>query len=555
MSRATSTKTTKRRLATKSTKITKIRPSWSWCPLWPIVFVSFVATGCTQTEPRDPDVIVVALRSAPNNLNPVLANDEFSSRVGQLVFSSLMDLGDDLRPQPTLAERIESPDPRTHIVHLRRGVRFHDGRELTSADVVYTYGLLLDPAFVSPYKGGFRNVAAVTAIDKYSVVFTLTEPSVAFDVQLTTPPVIPAGSVETLSRRPIGTGPYRFERYDVENQVVLSAFAGYFRGAPGNKGMILKVIPDDTMRGLELRKGSVDVVVNQLPPDIVHRFEELGEIQVSRQPGMDLSYIGFNLRDPVVSDVRIRHAISHAIDREAIVKHLRRGLATVASGVLPPQVWAAEPNVRRYPFDPARARQLLDEAGYPDPDGDGPLPRLQLSLKIGNTEEVVLQATVVQQDLRRVGIDLDVRSYEFATMFADIVQGNFQLSSLQWVGGALGDPDILRRIFHSAQEPPNGFNRGRYRNPAVDRLLDLATAAVEEGDRQRYYSEAQKQIAEDAPYIPIWHRTHAVIGQPSLTGLHINPAGNYESLRDVRRVQSPTRKTRSSSPDRNTTAE
>ena len=498
-------------------------------------FVAFVA-GCAQTDARDPDVIVVALRSAPNNLNPLVANDEFSSRVAQLVFSSLMDLGDDLRPQPTLAERIESPDPKTHIVHLRRGVRFHDGRELTSEDVVYTYRVLLDPAFVSPYKSAYRNLASVEAIDKYSVVFRLTEPSIGFEVQLTTPPVIPAGSVETLSRMPIGTGPYRFVRYEVENQVVLAAFGDYFRGSPGNKGMVLKIIPDDTMRGLELRKRSVDVVVNQMPPDVVHRFEERGEISETRQPGMDLSYIGFNMRDPVVSDMRIRHAITHAIDREAIVKYLRRGLAAVAHGVLPPQVWAAEPDVQQFPFDPERAKALLDAAGYPDPDGDGPLPRLHLSLKVGNTEEVILQATVVQQDLRRVGIDLDVRSYEFATMFADVVSGNFQLSSLQWVGGALGDPDILRRVFHSAQVPPNGFNRGRYNNPEVDRLLDLASTSTDEAGRRRYYSEAQKLIAEDAPYIPLWHRTHAVIGQPYLTGLHINPAGNYESLRDVRRT-------------------
>jgi peptide/nickel transport system substrate-binding protein len=527
-----------RTIAATGTMFSRRGPLRSWCLLWLIgvPVLSALAGGCAPADSRDPGVIVVALRSAPNNLNPLLANDEFSSRVAQLVFSSLMDLGDDLRPQPTLADRLESPDPKTHIVHLKRGVRFHDGRELTSADVVYTYGLMLQPEFVSPHKGSFRNVASVVPIDKYSVRFTLTEPSVAFDVQLTTPPVVPAGSLDTLSRLPIGTGPYQFVRYDVENQVVLSAFDGYFRGAPGNKGMVLKVIPDDTMRGLELRKQSVDVVVNQMPPDIVHRFEELGEIQVTRQPGMDLSYIGFNLRDPVVADVRVRHAVSYAIDREAIVKHLRRGLAVVAHGVLPLQVWAAEPDVRQYAFDPERAKQLLDAAGYPDPDGDGPRPRLRLSLKVGNTEEVILQATVVQQDLRRVGIDLDVRSYEFATMFADVVQGNFQLSSLQWIGGALADPDILRRIFHSGQVPPNGFNRGRYRNPDVDRAIDLASSALDEGDRRRYYSRAQKLIAEDAPYIPIWHRTHAVIGQPYLSGLHINPAGNYESLRDVRRL-------------------
>ena len=180
--------------------------------------------------------------------------------------------------------------------------------------------------------------------------------------------------------------------------------------------------------------------------------------------------------------------------------------------------------------------RLLDEAGYPDPDGpDGPLPRLNLSLKISTNEEIRLQSTVIQQDLRNVGINLDVRSYEFATMFADVLKGNFQLMSLIWVGGAMADPDILRRVFHSSQVPPAGFNRGHYSNPEVDRLIDLASMSLTEADRKRYYGEAQKIVADDAPYIPIWNRTNVIVSQPSLDGLHINPVGDFNSLKDVRR--------------------
>ncbi len=495
--------------------------------------------GCGAADPpADPDVIVVAARIAPNNLDPWKANDEGSTRIAKLVFDSLTDLGDDLRVKPALAERLENPDPLTYIAHLRRGVKFHDGRELTSRDVVYTYGRIFDAAFVSPYKGAYRMLAGVTAIDDYTVRFTLTEPFAAFPLQLN-PPVVPAGSGDGLAVHPVGTGPYRFVRYDVDDKIVLSAFTDYWDGAPRNAGVVVKIVPDDTMRGLELRKGSADLIINDMPPDIVHQLEQTGDFTVTRGEGLDFSYIGFNMRDPVVADKRVRHAIGYAVDRDAIVTHLRRGLARPAFGLIPPQSWAFEPGVLRFAHDPARARRLLDEAGYRDPDGDGPLPRLRLSLKLSTNEEYRLQSTVIQQDLRRVGIDLELQSYEFATYFADILNGNFQLFTLQWVGGALADPDILRRVFHSEQIPPAGFNRGHYRNAEVDRLLVQAAEAKNEAERKAIYSAVQKLVADDAPYIPIWNRTNAIIAQPTLEGLHVNTLGDYSSLKNVKRVARP----------------
>jgi peptide/nickel transport system substrate-binding protein len=317
----------------------------------------------------------------------------------------------------------------------------------------------------------------------------------------------------------------------------VAAFDGYWAGPPSNAGIEFRIVPDDTMRSLELRKGTADLMINDIPPDIVHTFEESGDFNVTRGPGLDFSYVGFNMLDPILSDKRVRHAIGYAINREAIVKYLRRGLAREATGLIPPLAWAYEPSIHTFDYDPAQAMRLLDEAGYPDPDGpDGRLPRLNLSLKISTNEEIRLQSTVIQQDLRKVGINLDVRTYEFATMFADVLKGNFQLMSLQWVGGAMLDPDILRRVYHSSQVPPAGFNRGRYSNPEVDRLIDEATVALGEPERKRLYGEAQKIIAEDAPYIPIWNRTNVIVSQPTLDGLHLNPVADFRALKDVKRT-------------------
>jgi len=483
----------------------------------------------------DPNVITVAVRSGPTTLDPRQGNDESSQRVSQLIFNSIMEWGDDLRVHPALAERLENPDPLTYVAHLRRGIRFHDGHELTARDVVYTFAAFLDPAFVSPIKGAYSLLRGVTAIDDYTVRFTLAEPFAAFPIQLVLPPVVPYDSGDRMRAFPVGTGPYRFVRYDTDDRIVLAAFDGFWKGPPDNAGLIVKVIPDDTMRGLDLRKGATDLVVNDLPPDIVHQLTEDRSFRVEPSPGLDFSYIGFNMRDPVLADRRVRHAIGYAIDRDAIIKYMRRGLARPASGLLPEQAWAFEPDVHRFSYDPALAKRLLDEAGYRDPDGDGPRPRLHLSLKISTNEETRLQSTVAQENLRRVGIDLDLRSYEFATFYADVLKGNFQMFSLTWTGGSIVNPDILRRVFHSDQIPPLGFNRGYYRNPDVDRLLDLATQSTDEHERAQSYRQAQTLVAEDAPYIPIWNRTNVIVAQQSLDGLHVNAIGDFQALRDVKR--------------------
>jgi peptide/nickel transport system substrate-binding protein len=494
--------------------------------------------GCLRPQPpADPNIITVAARVGPNSLHPLKANDEGTARVGELMYDSLMDTGEDLRAHPTLAVRLERPDPLTYVVHLRQGVKFHDGHELTARDVVHTFSLFLDPAFVSPFKGAFTGMTGVRALDDYTVAFSLKAPFPSFPVTNLVPiPIVPAGVDEaTLARAPNGTGPYRFVRYATDDEVEVTAFKDYWNGPPRNSGVVFKIIPDDTMRGLEMRKGTADLIVNDMPPDIVHQMEKAGDFSIVHSPGLDFSYLGFNMRDAVVADKRVRHAIGFATNRDAIVKYLRRDLAHLATGLLPPRAWAYEPDIFTFTYDPGKAKRLLDEAGYRDPDGDGPLPRLRLSLKISTNEEIRLQSTVIQQDLRRVGIDLDVRSYEFATVFADILKGNFQIMSLQWVGGAVIDPDILRRIFHSTQTPPAGFNRGFYRNAEVDRLLDQASAALDEPERKKYYSAAQRLIAEDAVYIPIWNRVNVAVAQKEITGVRLMPSIDFSMLKDVRR--------------------
>ena len=522
--------------ASRPLRASRLRPL-AWPQALLSVLLLLFASSCVHRPTPNPNIIVVGVTSGPNNLDPRIGTDDVSGKAGQLIFSNLMTLDDHLRVVPELAERLENPEPTTYVAALRQGVRFHDGHELTSADVVYTFRCFLDPAFISPRKGAYRVLAGVAARDRYTVVFTLKEPFGSFPVNLVMP-IVPDGAGPAFRDHPIGTGPYRFVRYAVDDQIELAPFDAYFGGRPRNDGLILKIVPDDIMRGLELRKGTMDIVVNDLAPDIVYQLQQDPRLQVVESPGTDYQYVGLNLRDGALKNLRVRQAIGYAIDRQAIVTYLRRGLATPAVGLLPPMSWAFEPEVFAFTHDAAKARSLLDAAGYPDPDGDGPMPRLHLTLKVSNLEFNRLQSTVIQQDLREAGIALDVRTYEFATLYADVLKGNFQLFTLQWVGGAVADPDILRRVFDSRQTPPFGFNRGFFKDPRVDRLLDEATAAAGDDARRRAYAAVQQVVAEEAPYISLWYKTNAAVAQRSLAGIHLLPTADFIFLKDVSRTAS-----------------
>ena len=507
----------------------RVGPAW----VLAVACASFISSACSDRRPNS-NVIVLGTTNSATNLDPRVGTDEASQKIHQLIFNTLVHIDNQLRVVPELAETIDHPDPVTYIARLRKGVLFHNGRELTSADVVYTFRSFLDPTFKGR-SGAYRVLAAVNALDPYTVEFKLKNPLNSFPVNLVMG-IVQDGSGSANARSPIGTGPYRLEEFVPDDHVSLKAFDRYFAGRARNDGVLLKVIPDDTMRGLELRKGSVDLIVNDLSPDIVWQLQREGRVQVQTAAGTDYAYIGLNLSDPILSHVEVRKAIGYAIDRDAIVKYLRRGFATTAVGIVPPMSWAFERNVFDFTHDPAEAARLLDAAGFPDPDGPGPRPRFRLSLRTSTTEVYRIQAAAIQHDLAGVGIALDVRSSEFQTLSADVLRGNFQLYTLQFVG--VTDPDILRLVYHSQQVPPTGLNRVRYRNVDVDHLIEGASAAVDDEERRQLYARAQQRIAEDVPYISLWYKTNVAIFQPDIHGVTLSPIADLTFLKNVYRQAS-----------------
>ncbi|OGP84001.1 MAG: hypothetical protein A2Y95_10490 [Deltaproteobacteria bacterium RBG_13_65_10] len=491
--------------------------------------------ACGGAQRPGADTIVVAIEQDPGTLDPRLATTAYASRLSALVFNGLVKLDRDGRLVPDLAERFESPDPKTYIFHLRHGVRFHDGRPLTSADVAFTVRSILDPALKSPRREDFAKVVAVETPDPFTIIFHLSRPFSPFLTAARTG-VVPQGlggkSLADFSRAPIGTGPFRFKMWEQNARVLLDAHPDYFAGAPKILHAIFKIIPNDTTRVLELRKGSVDLLQNAVPAYAVKSLRQDPGVEIVERPGMNFSYLGFNLEDPILRKREVRSAIAHAIDRKAIIDHVLEGLATPAQGLLAPSNWAYTNEVETYEHDPAKARALLDAAGFPDPDGSGPRPRFSLTYKTSTSKERVSIGETIVQSLREAGIEVTLRSLEFGTLYADVNKGNFQVYGLTWVG--VTDPDILYYAFHSNSVPPDGANRGRYRNPRLDAILDRAREITDEKERKKLYAEAQRILAHDLPYVPLWYSTDVAAMRRRIVGYEVYPSGDFTGLLTAR---------------------
>ncbi len=340
--------------------------------------------------------------------------------------------------------------------------------------------------------------------------------------------IVPYGSGNELGQHPVGSGPFRFVSMAQDRDVVLERNDQYWGERPKIARVRFAVVPDTTTRALELRKGSADIAVNSLTSDMNVVLARDPALAVERTPGTIYSYLAMNLRDPILKDVRVRQALAYALDRGPMIRYLLRDEARPANSILPPQSWAYDGDVESYPHDPARARQLLDQAGYPAVNG----VRFHLTMKTSTEEGTRLLAAVLQRQLREVGIALDIRTYEFATFFSDVTKGSFQLYSLRWIGGN-DDPDIFEYVFDSHRVPPQGANRGYYSNPEVDQLIAQGARQNDQQQRKQTYARLQQILARDLPYINLWDWDNVAVYSRRVRNLRVGPAGDYDFLNTI----------------------
>jgi peptide/nickel transport system substrate-binding protein len=517
----------------------KMRKGWGTQQLWKIrslrnTRISLLAmamlvalTGC-HSSPRDPRTVVFLIESTPASLDPRIGTDAQSEHIDELLFDGLVARDASFHFTPAVAESWEQPDPLTLIFHLRKGVRFHDGRPLTARDVAWTVNSIRSGAVISPKSAAYASVETVEARDARTVVFHLKHPDNFLLTNLSTGAfgIVPEGSGRDFWRHPVGTGPFRFVSQQIDQDVVVERNPLSWSAVPKIERVRFAVVPDAITESLEMQKGSADVAVNSLPMDSLAVLAAQPNLVVEDAPGTQVQYLGFNLRDPLLKDARVRQAIACAIDRKLIVRALLRGHAQLAESLLPPTHWAFTSDVAHYPYDPARAARLLDQAGYaPDPKG----VRLHLMMKISNVEDARLLAAVLQQQLAKVGIALDQRSYEFATFYSDVTRGAFQMYTLRWIGGN-EQPDIFSYVYSTANFSPKGANRSHYSNPQLDALLTDATQSEDMARRRTDYIQAQQILARDLPAINLWYRNTVVVHNRRLTNVRPTPSGSFTFL-------------------------
>lgn len=496
----------------------------------------FAVLGCEPRTRRTPDDTIVVLIDAPMTTgDPRAQITNYDNKLARLIASGLTAVDTrTMEPRLELATRIEQVDALTIDVTVRDDARFSDGSPLTAADVAGTYMSVLAPDSTSAsHKTLTDRFSSVEATGPLVARFHLKAPLATFTSDVDFGIVSFHHGPPKLGQA-LGAGPYRLREL-TSTDAVLEANPYYYGARPRLPNVDLKLVRDAAARLLMLVGGSADLSQNGVRLDLVAQVRDRPRVRVEASPGVILTYLMMNNDDKVLSDRRVRRAIALALDRPAIIAAKLGGLAVPATGLLPPMHWAYSGDVPRWDHDLAAARQLLDEAGLRDPDGDGPAPRLRLVYKTSADAFRVAIARVIAAQLAEVGIAVEIRSFEFATFFADIKKGAYQIASMQTA--EITEPDFYFMYFHSSwiptPETPDGFNRWRYRSPEVDRLTLAGREELERDKRKQIYAEVQRRVAEDVPIIPLWHEDNVVLSNIDVQGYTITPNARLIGLRDV----------------------
>ncbi|MEW6524281.1 MAG: ABC transporter substrate-binding protein [Bacillota bacterium] len=496
--------------------------------------VALAVTGCTRTapgpgqpEPKISKDIVLAMNTEIRTLDPHKSNDGPSILTWNFIYNTLVDL--DIAKGtivPALAESWTHPDETTIRFNLRRGVKFHDGTELKASDVVFSIKRLIDPATASPAAYLLNVISEVKADDDYTVTVKLKNPfsPIMFHFSHPAASIVPEAAVKALgedfARKPVGSGPFKFVDHVKGDRVEFARFEGYWGGAPVPEKVTVRIIPEPSTQVAELEAGGVHLAFN-IPTHEVARLQDTKGIEVLTVMGWSISGFTFNLQRQPFGDVRVRQALNYALDKEAIVEHVERGLGIPAAQILSPVVFGYDPDLKPYPYDVAKAKQLLAEAGYPN--------GFQTRLLVWNIERFVRFAEAVQAQLAKVGVDAKLDIIEFGTALDMAYRGDFDISIMGWGTPTLDGDYTMYALMHSDNWGPAG-NWGFYRNDEVDRLIVEARTTTDIKVREAAYHRASALILQDAPWIFSHHPMVAYAKRSTLKDVEVPISYIYTNL-------------------------
>ena len=465
----------------------------------------------------------VALASDVVTLDPPMFTDVYSNYVSQQIHEGLFQYDFDLKVIPLLAEKLDQPNDTTYVISLRKGIKFHNGEELTADDVKFTYNRVMDPATKSPRSWNLTDVLEspdkIEVLDKYMIRITLKAPFGPFLDRLTN------GALQVLNKKaveaagadyahhPVGTGPFKYVDWKTGEYVTVQRNDDYWGEKPKLDRITFRPIPESNTRLAELESGGIDHLMD-IPTEEIERLQREGRFQVATDQAINIYYLARNTQKPPLDDPNVRRAMNYAIDREEIVKTIFAGTGLAAITPLNPNNWAHNPNVEAYKYDPSKAKELLGQSKY---KGE------EIELAMEQKPEQVRVAERIQAQLKEnLGIKVNLKPMEWGAFLTYIRSGeNHQMFQLGWSGGP--DPDsILFPLFHSKNWGAAG-NRAFYKNDRVDELLLKAQTTVKQEDRRAMYIEAQDIIAKDAPWLTIRHGINSAAMTPKEQGFRLHP--------------------------------
>ncbi len=460
----------------------------------------FVFIGCTKSYQPDHNTLVVALGAQPLTLDPRYATDAAGIRIGSLIFNSFVRVGQDFKVIPEAAERW-TIEGRIYKFYLRKDLQFHNGRRLEKDDLIFTWEFYRSPS--SPFSSGLKVIKSVDISEKdgqlvMSVELTHLADSFLLS-ELPSVKILPKKEIEAagpdFNQLLIGTGPFKFVRQKL-NEIRLKSVHAKI------ENLVFKIIRDDFTRYQKMLKGEVDIAQNELPPEKVGEFQKRTEaFQVKMYPGLNMTYVLINLRDPLLKQLAVRKALAQSIDREQIIEYKLHGLAQVATSILTPNNPYFNPTVHNPDYNVEAAVQAITASAAKGKS---------FVLKTANSPGAIDGGRVLANQLQQSGINIRHESYEWATYYDDVKKGNFQLATMKWVGTV--DPDIYRAAFHSKETPP-GRNRGAYNNPMVDKLLDQGAGEEVTVKRKKIFDEVQRLVHQDIAIIPLWYDVQVAVAR------------------------------------------
>ena len=477
------------------------------------ILLAFLLAACAKQNTANE--ITFAIAQAALNLDPRYATDAASERINRLIYQPLVDFDAASKPAPVLALWHVIDDLHYRFTLIKNRAKFHNGAPLTAADVKATYDSFLKLQD-SPHAAEFANIESIKLEAEDVLIFKLKQADKHFVEKLIIG-ILPKDLVEQnhdFSHNPIGNGALKFKSW--QNRLLLQR-------VKDGQMISLTEVKDPTVRVLKLLRGEVDLLQGDLPPELVKHLQSQPTITVKTSVGANFSYLGLNFNDTNLQNLKVRQAIAHAINRQDIIAKVTVNNTRLADQILPPEHYTnvGNANLRPYDYNPNLAKQLLIEAGIKLP--------LRLVYKTSTDAQRVRFATIMQAQLREAGIDLQIKSLDWGTFFSDVKQGNFQLFGLTWVG--IKTPEIYSKAFGSNNAPPNGFNRGRYADAELDRLL-----------ADENWQMATTRIHNQLPYIPLWYEGQFAAMQKNISHYNPKPDGNWDDLAIIERSATITRK-------------